>query len=79
MNLTFDALVNEVDVSKMCVFFSDVTFGKEQDSKGRRISTPFGRGDCAVFREVMSTENLIQELAPVLRTEAQAFAVWQSL
>lgn len=72
VDLTFDALVNEVDVSKMRVFLSDVMFDKEQDVKGRRISIPFGKGDCTVFRKVMSTEDLIQEFAPALRTEAQA-------
>lgn len=79
VDLTFDALVNEVDVSKMCVFLSDVMFDKEQDAKGRRISIPFGKGDCTVFRKVMSTEDLIQEFAPALRTEAQADAFRISL
>ena len=32
------------------------------------------RGDCTVFRKVMSTEDTIQEFAPALRTEAQGKA-----
>ena len=36
VDLAFDALKNEVDVSKMSVFLSDVVFGKDDDSKGRR-------------------------------------------
>lgn len=79
VDLTFDALVNEVDVSKMRVFLRDVMFDKEQDSKGRHISIPFGKGDCTVFRKVMSTEDLIQEFTPALRTETQADAFRISL
>lgn len=74
VDLAFDALINEVDVSKMRIFLSDVMFDKDEDSKGRRVSIPFGRQDCTVFRKVMSTEDVIQDFAPALRTGSQAEA-----
>lgn len=73
VDLTFDALVNEVDVSKMRVFLSDVLFDREA-SGDRSVTIPFGRQDCTVFRKVMSTEDTIQEFAPALRTASQAEA-----
>ena len=36
VDLAFDAMINEVDVSKMRVFLSDVLFDKESDGKGGR-------------------------------------------
>lgn len=74
VDLAFDALINEVDVSKMRIFLSDVLFDKESSGSGKRISIPFGKQDCTVFRKVMSTEDMIQEFAPSLRTNAQAEA-----
>lgn len=73
VDLTFDALVNEVDVSKMRVFLSDVLFDRET-SGDRSVTIPFGRQDCTMFRKVMSTEDTIQEFAPALRTASQAEA-----
>lgn len=73
VDLTFDALVNEVDVSKMRVFLSDVLFDREK-SGDKTISIPFGKQDCTVFRKVMSTEDTIQEFAPALRTSSQVEA-----
>ena len=73
VDLTFDALVNEVDVSKMRVFLSDVLFDREK-SGDKAISIPFGKQDCTVFRKVMSTEDTIQEFAPALRTSSQSEA-----
>lgn len=73
VDLTFDALINEVDVSKMRVFLSDVLFDRESDGN-RDIAIPFGKQDCTVFRKVMSTEDTIQEFAPTLRTSAQSEA-----
>ena len=70
VDLTFDALINEVDVSKMRVFLSDVLFDREKNGD-KTVSIPFGRQDCTVFRKVMSTEDTIQEFAPALRTNAQ--------
>lgn len=73
VDLTFDALVSEIDVSKMRVFLSDVLFDREK-SGDKTISIPFGKSDCTVFRKVMSTEDTIQEFAPALRTSSQAEA-----
>ena len=73
VDLTFDALINEVDVSKMRVFLSDVLFDCEK-SGNKTISIPFGKQDCTVFRKVMSTEDTIQEFAPALRTASQSEA-----
>ena len=74
VDLSFDALINEVDVSKMRIFLSDVLFDKESDGKGKRVSIPFGKSDCTVFRKVMSTEDMVQDFAPALRTDSQAAA-----
>ena len=74
VDLAFDATINEVDVSKMRVFLSDVLFDKERDGK-KRVSIPFGKQDCTVFRKVMSTEDTIQEFAPALRTASQVEAL----
>ena len=74
VDLAYDALINEVDAGKMRVFLSDVMFDQERAADGRRVPIPFGKGDCTVFRKVMSTEETIQEFAPALRTEAQGKA-----
>ena len=73
VDLTFDALINEVDVSKMRVFLSDVLFDREKTGD-KAITIPFGKRDCTVFRKVMSTEDTIQEFAPALRTASQSEA-----
>lgn len=73
VDLTFDALVSEIDVSKMRVFLSDVLFDREK-SGDKTIAIPFGKSDCTVFRKVMSTEDTIQEFAPALRTSSQSEA-----
>lgn len=69
----YDALINEVDVSKMRVFLSDVLFDREK-SADKAISIPFGKQDCTAFRKVMSTEDTIQVFAPALRTSSQSGA-----
>lgn len=70
VDLTFDALINEIDLSKMKVFLSDVLFNREQDGN-KNVTIPFGKQDCTVFRKVMSAEDTIQEFAPALRTSGQ--------
>ena len=55
VDLTFDALINEIDLSKMRVFLSDVLFDRETDGN-KNVTIPFGKQDCTVFRKVMSTE-----------------------
>ena len=79
VDLAFDAMISEIDNGKMRVFLSDVMFDVERDNKGGRVSIPFGRQDCTVFRKVMSTEDTIQEFAPALRTEAQVRALRTAL
>ena len=74
VDLAYDALINEIDAGKMRVFLSDVMFDQEKTADGKRIPIPFGKGDCTVFRKVMSTEDTITEFAPALRTEAQGKA-----
>ena len=74
VDLCYDAMMSEIDNGKMRVFLSDVMFDAERDGKGGRVSIPFGKADCTVFRKVMSTEDTINEFAPTLRTEAQARA-----
>ena len=74
VDLSFDALINEVDVSKMRIFLFDVLFDKESDGKGKHVSIPFGKSDCTVFRKVMSTEDMVQDFVPALRTDSQAAA-----
>ncbi len=78
VDLTFDALINEIDLSKMRVFLSDVLFDREQDGN-KNVTIPFGKQDCTVFRKVMSTEDTIQEFAPALRTNGQIEALRVSL
>ena len=81
VDLTYDAMLNEVDVGKMRVFMSDMLIDVEVDGEGRKRPLPFGR-DNVVFRKVNSTDDLIQEFAPALRTESQIKAyraAWQSL
>ena len=77
VDLTFDALINEIDVSKMRVFLSDVLFDRDEVGNGgkkRRTPIPFGKQDCTVFRKVMSSDDMIQDFAPTLRTNSQAEA-----
>lgn len=74
VDLCYDAMMSEIDNGKMRVLLSDVMFDVERNGKGGRVSIPFGRQDCTVFRKVMSTEDTIHEFAPTLRTEAQARA-----
>lgn len=79
VDLAFDAMISEIDNGKMRVFLSDVMFDQETDGRGRKVSIPFGRQDCTVFRKVMSTEDTIQEFAPALRTDAQVRAFGTAL
>ncbi len=71
VDLAFDALVSEVDLSKMRIFLSDVMFDRDAGDKGRP-PIPFGKNDCTIFRKVMSTDELVKEFAPALRTDAQS-------
>jgi len=37
----------------MRVFLSDVMFDKETSGTGKKVTIPFGKNDCTVFRKVM--------------------------
>lgn len=70
VDLAYDALISEMDAGKMCVFLSDVMSDQEKTSDGKRVPIPFGKGDCTVFRRIMSTDDSIADL----RTEAHGKA-----
>ena len=74
VDVAFDSLVTEVSISKMRIFLSDVMFDKESSGTGKKVTIPFGKNDCTVFRKIMSTEDMIKEFAPALRTSSQAEA-----
>ena len=74
VDTAFDALINEVDVSKMRIFLSDVLFDKETSGTGKKVTIPFEKNDCTVFRKVMSTEGMIRDFVSVLRTNSQSEA-----
>ena len=63
--------MSEIDKGRMREFLSDVMFGVERGGKNGRVSIPFGRQDCTVFRKVMSTGATIHKLALALRMGAQ--------
>lgn len=74
VDLCFDAVMNEVDLAKMRIFLSDmlITYtvtGEDGEAKTRN-AIPFGE-DNTVFRKVSSTEDMVQEFAPAMRTESQ--------
>ena len=75
VDIAFDSLVNEISVSKMRIFLSDVMFDKETTSGGKKVTIPFGKDDCTIFRKIMSTDDMIHEFAPALRTSSQADAL----
>lgn len=74
VDIAFDAIFNEISVSKMRIFLIDVMLDKETSGTGKKITVPFGKNDCTVFRKVMSTDDMIQEFASALRTSSQAEA-----
>lgn len=71
VDLCYDAIFNEVDMGKMRLFLSDLLFEVDKDHDGTRQPVPFGKRDSLIFRKVASTEDVIKEFAPALRTEAQ--------
>lgn len=48
LDLAFDALINEVNVSKMRVFLSDVLFYHDRD-RGKNTPIPFGKATVQSF------------------------------
>lgn len=57
VDLTFDALINKFDLSKMRVFLTDALFDREQDGN-KNATIPFDKQDCTVLRKFMSTEGM---------------------
>lgn len=73
VDLAYDALVSEVDLSKMRIFLADTMFDIEPTGKNKKpVAIPFGKNDCTIYRKVASTEDVIREFAPALRTKEQA-------
>ena len=76
----YDAIYNEVRLSKMRVFMDDMMFevNTSEDGKEVRQPVPFGKDDAVVFRKVAGAGDgigsSIKEFAPALRTEAQVRA-----
>jgi len=82
VDICFDAIYNEVDMSKMRIFIGDMLIDKQPDGEGGTTVIPFGKDD-VIFRKLTSSkEDLIETFAPNLRTEAQLnayHAAWQTL
>ena len=74
VDVAFESLVNKVEVSKMRIFLTDVMLDKESSGAGKKVAFPFGKNDCIAFRKIMSTEDIIQDLAPALRMGSQVEA-----
>lgn len=74
VDLAYDAVFNEVDLSKMRVFMSDMMFEVEGQQNGAKKVIPFGKRDATIYRKIASTEDIIKEYAPAMRTEAQRSA-----
>lgn len=64
VDLCYDAMMSGIGDGKIRVFLSDVMFDVKKDERGGRVSIPFGKADCIVFRKVMSAESTIHEFAP---------------
>lgn len=71
VDLAYDALFSEVDLGKLRLFVSDalVEYGPE----GQAV--PFGKDDVRFFRKLGTSEDLVREYAPSLRTESQVAAL----
>lgn len=69
VDLAYDAFINEVDLSKMRLFLSDILFDVV-DKNGEKNAVPFGEDDNVLFRKV-ATEDGITAFAPALRTDSQ--------
>ena len=81
VDLSYDAVFNEVQLSKMRVFMGDMLFEvqRDEDGKAKRV-IPFGIDDDVVIRKVQSSnDELIKEYAPTMRTESQTKALRTAL
>ena len=75
----YDAIFNEVRLSKMRVFMDDMMFEvSDSCDEGKRQAVPFGKDDAVVFRKVAGAGDgigsAIKEFAPALRTDSQVKA-----
>lgn len=71
VDLCYNAMMEEIDLSKMRVFMADTLFEVEKGKGGTRY-IPFGKEDCSTFRMVSSmNDDLIKEYAPAIRTDKQ--------
>jgi A118 family predicted phage portal protein len=80
VDLCFDAIFTEVDLSKMRLFVGDMLLDV-RDENGKQVIVPFGQDD-VVFRKVAqadTTRNLIETFAPQLRTDDQLKAYNKAL
>lgn len=71
VDAAYDAVFNEVDLAKMRVFVSDMLLERGDNEAGNRKVIPFGKQDMTVYRKVSSTDDVIKEFAPSMRTDAQ--------
>lgn len=71
VDLAYDAVFNEVDLAKMRVFMSDMLFEVEGRNDGSRKVIPFGKRDATIYRKIASTDDIIKEYAPSMRTDSQ--------
>ena len=71
VDLAYDAIFNEVDLAKMRVFVADTLLEFNTSGDGKKRVIPFGKNDATIYRKVMSTDDVIHEYAPAMRTEAQ--------
>ena len=83
VDLAYDAVYNEVDLTKARIFISDtlvqVTY-TDGDGEVRQLrqALPFGR-DNTVFRKVETAEDMVQVYAPQMRTASQVQAYEKAL
>ena len=70
VDLAYDAMLNEIDLSKMRLFLPDQMFDVVTEG-GVRQAVPFGKDDNVLFRKVASDETSITTFAPQLRTQSQ--------
>jgi len=70
VDLAYDAIFNEVDLAKLRIFMSDIMFEVDRSGSDRTV-IPFGKDDATVYRKVSSTDDVIREFAPAMRTEQQ--------
>lgn len=80
VDLSFDAIMTEVDLGKLRIFMADSMF--ELETKDGEVShfIPFGKTDATIYRRTDSVEGgPISTYAPALRIEAQQRAYRLSL